>query len=340
MAAPAAAAVVVVEPAPPTRKRKDAPAADWNVVRAGLADLEESHPARCPICFAVMVDPYVTPCDHVFCGNCLKTAVRTRKACPIDRNALASDGSTIRPLREANPLAYRQTFGALKVRCPLHVPDGCAWIGDYTSMHDHLNTTCLLHPVACPHCKLDIARGLVDQHKNDACDMRPVHCEHCKRFFTFRRMEDHVALACKSVLVQCRGREASRTAVVRAGEAKVAVEDIKHDDDEDDKDDKDDKGDMGCGARIKRGSMKRHWRDDCPKSRVKCPLASRQCDWDGRRDQVEEHCTRDAVKHVKLLSTAVSRLEGEMVARGTLSAFPSPLASEQAMETLLKRTSS
>jgi hypothetical protein len=109
----------------------------------------------------------------------------------------------------------------------------------------------------------------MDQHKDDACDMRPVTCEHCKRFFKFKGMAEHVALKCKSVLVRCRGRGASRAStassapaavVVQGGEAKVAVDDIKHEDAKEEKDDK------GCGARVKRGSMKRHWRVECPRS--------------------------------------------------------------------------
>lgn len=51
---------------------------------------EEKFALRCPICMesALRRSPYSTKCGHIFCENCIKTALRNKKSCPMCNTGL------------------------------------------------------------------------------------------------------------------------------------------------------------------------------------------------------------------------------------------------------------
>ena len=75
----------------------------------------------CSICNDVLQDPVQTPCEHIFCTNCIKEWLEGgQKICPVDRQILTSAA-----LKQPNRIT-KQLLGNLTVRCK-HYGDGC-WL--------------------------------------------------------------------------------------------------------------------------------------------------------------------------------------------------------------------
>ena len=70
---------------PPTRTRKPLP-------RPIFLDNEDqdvdNHPLHCSICFDVSFNPVITPCQHIFCRDCIESVLRRSMSCPNDRRVL------------------------------------------------------------------------------------------------------------------------------------------------------------------------------------------------------------------------------------------------------------
>lgn len=47
----------------------------------------------CPICMSEIVSPFSTTCGHIFCEQCIKTAIGVRKICPTCRTKLSYKNS-------------------------------------------------------------------------------------------------------------------------------------------------------------------------------------------------------------------------------------------------------
>ena len=45
----------------------------------------------CPICMAILTDPFVTSCGHSFCFSCITTHLQNRNSCPSCSNFLTKD---------------------------------------------------------------------------------------------------------------------------------------------------------------------------------------------------------------------------------------------------------
>ncbi|KAL3790931.1 hypothetical protein HJC23_004913 [Cyclotella cryptica] len=108
------------------------------------------HDLICSICMSLPSDvPVVTPCQHLFCNDCLREALSRQQLCPVDRCPV--DRRQVSTLGEGTLI--KRIWGSVKVKCANHV-HGCAWTGpvaDYKShaescIHDQQRSNALIQP--------------------------------------------------------------------------------------------------------------------------------------------------------------------------------------------------
>lgn len=90
----------------------------------------------CSICMSVPTDPTITPCQHVFCGQCIYRALNASNLCPIDREPCQ--------IHQLQTLAgcTRRIWTGIQVKCGNH-DSGCGWTGGIGDYEDHARTTCV-----------------------------------------------------------------------------------------------------------------------------------------------------------------------------------------------------
>lgn len=115
---------------------------------------------QCGICFSAAVDPVVTEeCGHLFCRECIQTALERKKECPIDRLPLTMNDvrKDIRALRKIQ---------SLTVQC-YNNKAGCSWVGAYSDLDRHADR-CELATVKCPFsvhgCEAIVSRKTLPEH--------------------------------------------------------------------------------------------------------------------------------------------------------------------------------
>lgn len=67
----------------------------------------------CSICTMVLENPVETPCEHVFCSECIKGLIAVESPCPVDFVTIRL--VDLRPI----PRYYRNLYEKLEVRCKL-----------------------------------------------------------------------------------------------------------------------------------------------------------------------------------------------------------------------------
>lgn len=67
----------------------------------------------CSICMMVLEIPVESPCEHIFCSECIKDWLAVESTCPVDRLPIHSFD-----LR-AMPRYFRNLLDKLEVRCEL-----------------------------------------------------------------------------------------------------------------------------------------------------------------------------------------------------------------------------
>jgi hypothetical protein len=88
----------------------------------------------CALCLELISNPLQTPCNHVFCAECITPSVNLNNLCPIDRSPLPA--IRLIPIQFANPILYR-IWNKIKLRCPYAVPNSCPWTGCPESFEAH-----------------------------------------------------------------------------------------------------------------------------------------------------------------------------------------------------------
>lgn len=163
---------------------------------------------QCPICHSALLEPARLPCDHTFCGACLRAALRaqpasdSRKSCPACRTRVNISGSLSERTRESPdfdmtnaslgvglsgvddrrkaawpgeplPRFVEHLLDDLPVRCPFQ-QRGCSLVLRRGDVLSHVRLYCSFAPVACPlpSCELSVTRKDREQkclHVKKAC---------------------------------------------------------------------------------------------------------------------------------------------------------------------------
>jgi hypothetical protein len=93
---------------------------------------EVPHDVMCSICISIPVKPVLTPCDHMFCFECLQKAVHTMPYCPIDRKVCQRDD-----IVEVKVGSFpHRIWSAVDVKCGKY-KQGCVWTGSIADFEDH-----------------------------------------------------------------------------------------------------------------------------------------------------------------------------------------------------------
>lgn len=91
----------------------------------------DDHPLHCSICCDVSFNPVITPCEHVFCRDCIENGLQSSLSCPNDRRPL--NQNSLKNISGLHEYIYNRTL----VQCPK-----CEkWTGQFQQYKVHL-TTC------------------------------------------------------------------------------------------------------------------------------------------------------------------------------------------------------
>ena len=58
--------------------------------RITLDTLEHSD-LTCPVCFSFIAEPSITPCEHLYCVDCIHKVIEVKSSCPLCRTAIPED---------------------------------------------------------------------------------------------------------------------------------------------------------------------------------------------------------------------------------------------------------
>ncbi|CAF3199822.1 unnamed protein product [Rotaria sp. Silwood2] len=94
----------------------------------------------CPICSHPLIDPVITPCDHIFCKACIKSWIDKKSECYTCRNG----GISSKVLHPANRNVILM-LDKILVRC-LACDEENILRGEFAS---HLENHCVYHPQKC-----------------------------------------------------------------------------------------------------------------------------------------------------------------------------------------------
>lgn len=183
----------------------------------------------CPICRSPLVDPVLTPCDHIFCSVCLQTALQRTLSCPVCRQGFDA-ALKLSPA----PRLIQQMADDLEVACS-HSSIGCTFVGPRHLLKVHLLHDCQLREVGCPcsrqgcgtiirkrdlaahleacsfglvpcpmSCGAQVRRGELETHLETICPRKEVECPHCAtEGLTRETLDEHIGQICDEAPTLC-----------------------------------------------------------------------------------------------------------------------------------------
>jgi hypothetical protein len=95
----------------------------------------------CSICLSIPLQPVLTPCDHMFCLDCLKLSLQFQSCCPMDRRFFTMDDIVF--VRNGS-FAHR-VWSGVQVKCGDH-ERGCSWSGSIADFENHRSGCQFMEP--------------------------------------------------------------------------------------------------------------------------------------------------------------------------------------------------
>lgn len=127
----------------------------------------------CSICRSVFCDPVQSPCNHVFCRNCINKWLENNRNCPICRKR-----TTRYTVQEVVPL-IKNIIMKLNLHCH-NTERGCEDKFPLEACEAHLKV-CVYETVRCGNkpCKEMLLRKDMPEHELNHCPHRYIRCQTC-----------------------------------------------------------------------------------------------------------------------------------------------------------------
>lgn len=119
----------------------------------------------CSICFSIPPEPVLTPCEHLFCRDCLQQALYRAQQCPVDRTEISAE--EVRHLREGSLL--HRLWGGINVKCANHLT-GCSWTGPIADYK--------LHSESCTHRRDHGIQRRIEELREENRELRELEQQH------------------------------------------------------------------------------------------------------------------------------------------------------------------
>ncbi|XP_058964589.2 TNF receptor-associated factor 2-like isoform X2 [Pocillopora verrucosa] len=145
-----------------------------------------------------------------------------------------------------------------RVFCQANEENECLWKGPLGELEDH-RSECPFVMVGCTYdCGKQVKRKDLQQHTATECLLRKISCDYCNEAVLWNELEQHFE-NCSKYPQQCNM----------------------------------------CGKDgIERGKMEYHLERVCVNVRIKCPLHTSGCSFEGLRSDVHKHITEELSSHV------------------------------------------
>ena len=168
-----------------------------------------------------------------------------------------------------------RTLRQKRVKCT-HKEEGCKWTGELAALDEHLALSkrvegCFFKSLLCAHCNIPYRKSLIEDHESK-CLKKTVVCEYCKVFQCLRHELSQHWESCGHYPIVCP---------------------------------------RGCGAKVTRLGLYRHFEASCPFTVVDCEYAYAGCDIRVSRKCMREHMNQSMKDHLALLTKKYSKLQLE-----------------------------
>ena len=165
-----------------------------------------------------------------------------------------------------------RTLRQKKVRCT-HKEEGCKWVGELSALDEHLDVTkrmdgCTFKFIRCSFCSSMLRLDRIGDHEA-SCPRKPVICEYCNIFQCLRHELPQHWENCGLYPIVCP---------------------------------------KGCGAKVTRISLDKHYRNWCPLSIVDCEFAYAGCEIKVRRKCMKTHLDESVKDHLDMMTKKISAM--------------------------------
>ena len=154
----------------------------------------------CPICFELLVEPFLSDCGHHLCHQCHTQLLQVGKRdCPECREVGVLTNARL------NKFLQRE-INDIRVRCPHH-QDGCRWTGEVRDLQSHLDPIkrrCSYLLLPCSFgCGEKVRSGIMKEHKKNHCPKRQISCRYCSYYSSCDNVTAKHLPVCLQVPVTC-----------------------------------------------------------------------------------------------------------------------------------------
>ena len=223
----------------------------------------------CPVSFELLLDPVQTSfcCGHRLSRAAAEQLQTKGKPCPMCKKT---------PLKTTDDLCFKRDVMELKVRCS-NKSAGCKWVGELGELDNHLKPgsvegQCHFVDVECPlQCGRRVKRRNLNHHKSKQCAKRPVACQYCDYRSTYEMVVNDHWPKC-----QCY--------------PKVCPNNCSTD-------------------KIERRFLQHHLKEKCPLEMIPCKFAFAGCGAKIKRESMKKHLDEAKDEHLEILGSECKNLK-------------------------------